>query len=120
MVDTLDSGMDEQQQISKALYDYMLTAHTDHYGPPSVKMRHYLSGLSKELTTRMGLTRTLAAQAEDTPDTLMSVPVEQKWDEERRSRGNRRTADGHPWPMRKWREIQIITSALLPTDKTWR
>lgn len=120
MVDTLDSGMDEQQQISKVLYDYMLTAHTNHYGPPSLKLRHYLRGLSKELTSRMGLTRTLAAQAEDTSDTLMSVPVEQKWAEERRAPGNRRTADGHLWPVRKWREIQIITSALLPTDKNWR
>ena len=83
-------------------------------------MRHYLQGQAAELTTRMGLRRELLAQSEDSPGTVMRVPVEDKWDEERRSRGHRRTADGNPWPVRRWREVQVIRSAMLPTEKGWR
>lgn len=54
--------MDERQSgDSKVLYDYMLAAHKDQFGEPSVKMRHYLQGLAEELATRMGLTRTVVS-----------------------------------------------------------
>lgn len=113
--------MDEDQQaVARTLYDTMVAAHADRFGAPSVKMRHYLQGQAAELTARMGLRREPLAQPEDSPGTVMSAPVEDKWDEERRSRGQRRTADGKPWPARRWREMQVLRSALLPTEKGWR
>lgn len=110
----------EEEQTSKALYETMIAAHKDQFGEVSVKMRHYLRGLAGELTTRMGFTRELYTQAEDSPDTVMSVPVQDKWNQERRDRGTHRTPDGKPWPIRRWREVQIIQSAILPTEKNWR
>lgn len=63
--------MDEHQQaVARTVYDTMVTAHTERFGAPSVKMRHYLQGQAAELTTRMGLRRELLAQAEDSPDRL--------------------------------------------------
>lgn len=113
--------MDEGQAgVSKVLYDYMLAAHKDQFGEASVKMRHYLQGLAGELATRMGLTRSLLAQSEDSATTVMSVPVEEKWDEARRDSQTYRTPDGRPTPIRRWREVQIIKSSLLPTEKGWR
>lgn len=113
--------MDEHQQaVARTIYDTMVAAHTDRFGAPSVKMRHYLHGQGAELTARMGLRRELLAQPEDSPETLMSVPVEERWDEERRSRGQHQTPEGKPWPVRRWREVQIIRSAPLPTEKDWR
>lgn len=111
---------EQQQAVVKLLYDTMITAHTDQYGAPSVKMRHYLQGQAAELITRMGLRRELLAQAEDSSDTVMSAPVEAKWEEERRSRGQHRAADGQRRPVRRWREVQVLRSAMLPTDKGWR
>ena len=110
----------EEEQVSKVLYEVMIAAHKDQFGEMSVKMRHYLRGLAGELTTRMGFTRELYAQAEDSPDTVMSGPVEDTWDRERRERGTQRSPDGEPWPVRRWREVHIIQSELLPTEKSWR
>lgn len=83
-------------------------------------MRHYLHGLAAELTTRMGLQREVYAQPEDSPSTLMSVRVEQKWEEARRDSQVHRTPDGKPGFIRRWREVQILRSGLLPTEKACR
>lgn len=113
--------MDERHSdVSTVLYDYMLAAHKEQFGEASVKMRHYLQGLAGELTTRMALTRTLLAQSEDSPTTAMGVAVEEKWEEARRDSKTCRTPDGQPAPIRRWREVQIIRSGLLPTEKGWR
>lgn len=108
----------EEEPAPKALYEAMITAHKDQFGEVSVRMRHYLRGLAGELTTRMGFTRELYAQAEDSPDTVTSAPVEAKWDQERRDRGAQRSPDGKPWPVRRWREVQIIQSASLPQRRS--
>lgn len=110
----------EEEPVSKSLYEAMIAAHKDQFGEVSVNMRHYLRGLAGELTTRMGFTRELYAQAEDSPDTVTSAPVEAKWNQERRDRGAQRSPDGEPWPVRRWREVQIIQSTILPTEKEWR
>lgn len=107
-------------EVAKVLYDYMLVAHKDQFGEASIKMRHYLQGLAGDLTTRMELTRTLLAQSEDSPTTAMNVSVEEKWEEERRDSRSYRTPTGRPAPIRRWREVQIIKSGLLPTEKGWR
>lgn len=113
--------MDERESgVSKVLYDYMLAAHKDQFGEATVKMRHYLQGLAEELTTRMELIPTLFAQSEDSPTTAMSVAVEEKWAEARRDSGSCRTPAGRTAPIRRWREVQIIRSGLIPTEKGWR
>ena len=104
---------DEQQQVAKALYDQMLAAHLDHYGEASVKMRHYLRGLAESLTVRMGLQQELLAQSDDDrAGEARTGPVEKEWDRERRRKGI--------GPARKWREVRIIRSRFLETEKGWR
>ena len=66
------------------------------------------------------LTRTILAQSEDSAITAMSVPVEEKWDEARRDSQTYRTPDNRPTPIRRWREVQIIKSGLLPTERGLR
>lgn len=110
--------MSQHDQSARVIYEQMIAAHQDKFGAPSTTMRHYLQGLSVEISRRMGLTRELAAESED--GQLMSVPVEQQWEDERRARGERRTAEGQRWPVRQWREVQMLRTGWLPTEKTWR
>ncbi len=109
---TLTLMTDQHREIVKVLYQHMIEAHTEHFGSVPVAQRHYLWGLAQQLVERLGLQRELYAQAEDSDDSAMAVPVEQMWDYERRNKG--------VGPVRRWREIQMLRSKYLPTQKGFR
>lgn len=102
----------EQEAASKVLYDYMLAAHVKQFGAVSIQMRHYLMGQAEQLVDRLGMRRQLVSQSEDQPDSYHGAPVEDMWNTARRKAG--------VGPIRKWRELQIIYTAPLPTEKDWR